>query len=80
MVNHVRPIVWDQLFAHKKWSKDYLRKLLLEKDEKFTALRIRPYFIKWRDTAKYLSKRFLKSKNLVNRRELDEKNISMNGH
>ena len=79
MVNHVRPIVWDQLFAHKKWAKDYLRKLLLEKDEKFTALRIRPYFIKWRDTAKYLSKRFLKSKNLVNRRELDEKNKKLLG-
>ena len=74
MVNHIRPEVWEQLFAQKKWAKEFLARLLMEKDPKFTALRIRPYFNKWRDTARHLSKRALKSKRLVNRRELDEKN------
>ena len=74
MVSHVRPIVWEELFGYKKWAKERLARLLLEKDKRFTFLRLRPWFNRWRDAAKFLSKRNLKSKRLVNKKELDEKN------
>ena len=70
MVSHVRPIVWEELFGYKKWAKERLARLLLEKDKRFTFLRLRPWFNRWRDAAKFLSKRNLKSKRLVNKKEL----------
>ena len=65
LVNHIRPIVWDELFSRKKLIKSTMKKLLETKDTKFTMLRIKPYFHRWYLIANFLRNRILKSKNLV---------------
>ena len=65
LVNHTRPIVWDELFSRTKLAKSTLRSLLERKDRRFTLLRIRPYFRKWNIIANFLRNRILKSRALV---------------
>ena len=65
LVNHVRPRVWDDLFSRKKLAKETLGNLLLRKDNRFSALRIRPYFLRWDAIANFLKRRILKSEKLV---------------
>ena len=74
LVRHVRPIVWEQLFAQSKWAKEFLGKLLQEKDPRYTALRIKPYFDKWKDNVNKLNQRNDKLKALLNIRDQNEKN------
>ena len=74
MVNHVRPIVWEELFAAQKWAREFLAKLLSEKDPKFSLVRAKGFFDKWRDNTKKIAQRNLRSKNLIHKKELDEKN------
>ncbi|MGL4948360.1 MAG: hypothetical protein ACRC42_03155, partial [Mycoplasma sp.] len=76
LVNHVRPIVFDELFAENKWAKEYFGNLLMERDERYTLLRIKPYFEKWRYITDWLKKRNWRSKKLVDKRELDEDNLN----
>ena len=72
LVNHVRPRVWDDLFSRKKLIKDTLSNLLLTKDKRFSALRIRPYFMRWDAIANFLKRRILKSEKLVIKKGDDE--------
>ena len=72
LVNHTRPIVWDELFSRTKLAKKTLRNLLEKNDRKFTLLRIKPYFHKWNIIANFLRNRILKSKNLVIRKGDEE--------
>ncbi|MGL4948124.1 MAG: hypothetical protein ACRC42_01935, partial [Mycoplasma sp.] len=72
LIGHVRPIVWEELFAQSKWAKDRISRILIEKDHRFTYLRIRPYFEKWKAVNDLLKKRNWRSKNWVDKRELDE--------
>ena len=72
LVNHVRPQVWDDLFSRRKLAKETLSNLLLRKDKRFTALRIRPYFMRWDAIANFLKRRILKSEKLVIKKGDDE--------
>ena len=65
LVNHVRPRVWDDLFSRKKLAKETLSNLLTRKDKRFSALRLRPYFMRWDAIANFLKRRILKSEKLV---------------
>ena len=65
LVNHTRPLVWDDLFSRAKIAKATMKKLLERNDTKYTLLRIKPYFHKWKIIANFLRNRILKSKTLV---------------
>ena len=65
LVNHTRPMVWDELFSRAKIAKSTMKKLLERNDTKYTLLRIKPYFHKWKIIANFLKNRILKSKALV---------------
>ena len=65
LVRHVRPMVWDELFSRKKLAKETLFNLLTKKDKRFSALRLRPYFMRWDAIANFLKRRILKSEKLV---------------
>ena len=65
LVNHIRPKVWDEFFSRKKLLKEAMGKLLAKNDKRYTALRIRPYFMRWDAIANFLKRRILKSEKLV---------------
>ena len=65
LVNHTRPMVWDELFSRAKIAKSTMKKLLERNDTKYTLLRIKPYFHKWKIIANFLKNRIIKSKTLV---------------
>ena len=77
LVNYVRPIVFDELFSKNKLIKDKLRELLLRYDSRFTILRIRPYFLKWKNTSDVLSNRILKSKELFYKKLKKENKLTL---
>ena len=64
LVNHVRPYVFGELFSKNRLIKDILGQLLEKYDRRFTYLRLRPYFLKWKYSSDYLSQRLKKSKDL----------------
>ncbi|MCQ2815840.1 MAG: hypothetical protein MJ252_01105 [archaeon] len=72
MTNHIRPEVFDKLFGRKKWLAAAMRKLM-KNDPRYTALRIRPYMLKWKENAKKVSKRNLRSAKIVNRKSEKDK-------
>ena len=72
LVNHIRPKVWDEFFSRKKLLKEALGKLLAKNDRRYTALRIRPYFMRWDAIANFLKRRILKSEKLVIKKGDDE--------
>ena len=72
LVNHVRPQVWNDLFSHRKLAKETLSNLLLKKDKRYSALRIRPYFMRWDAISNFLKRRILKSEKLVIKKGDDE--------
>ena len=72
LVNHVRPKVWDEFFSRKKLLKEAMGKLLAKNDKRYTALRIRPYFMRWDAIANFLKRRILKSEKLVLKKGDDE--------
>ena len=72
LVNHVRPQVWDDLFSRRKLAKETLSNLLLKKDKRYSALRIRPYFMSWDAISNFLKRRILKSEKLVIKKGDDE--------
>ena len=57
LVNHTRPLVWDDLFSRSKLAKSTMKKLLERNDTKYTLLRIKPYFHKWKIIANFLRNR-----------------------
>lgn len=65
LVRHVREEVWDDLFSRSKLAKETLGSLLTRKDKRFSALRLRPYFMRWDAIANFLKRRILKSEKLV---------------
>ena len=68
LVNHTRPIVWNELFSRAKLAKKTLRNLLEKNDNKFTMLIIRPYFHRWNIIANFLRNKIVKLKHLVIRK------------
>ncbi len=72
LVRHVRPIVWDQLFAQKKWARAGLEKLLAKNDRKYSLLRAKEYLLRWRDSTNLMKERFLAGRELVYKREKNE--------
>ena len=72
LVNHARPLVWDELFSRTKLAKKTIKKLLEKNDTKYTLLRIKPYFHKWHIIANFLRNRILKSKTLVVKKATEE--------
>ena len=77
LVNHVRPRVFDELFSKNKLIKDTLRELLMKHDNKFTLLRIKPYFMKWKNISQFLKNRILKSKDLLKKKEQKENKLTI---
>ena len=77
LVNHVRPMVFDELFSKNKLIKDKLRDLLINYDNKFTLLRIKPYFLKWKNISEVLTNRILKSKDLLRKKEKKENKLTI---
>ena len=75
MVNHIRPYVFNELFSKKMLIKDTLAALLEKYDDKFTLMRLKPYFLKWKYSSEYLSQRILKSQILVEKKEYKEKKL-----
>ena len=77
LVNHTRPIVWDELFSRTKLQKSTMSKLLEQNDHKFTMIRMKPYFKRWNIISNFLRNRILKSKALVIKKgdEVQRKNI-----
>ena len=59
LVNHVRPYVFNELFSKNKLIKDILGELLTKYDRRFTLLRLRPYFLKWKNSSDFLSQRIM---------------------
>ena len=72
LVNYVRPQVWDDLFSCRKLVKETLSNLLLKNDKRYSALRIRPYFMRWDAISNFLKRRILKSEKLVIKKGDDE--------
>ena len=60
------------LSERKKLLKEALGKLLAKNDRRYTALRIRPYFMRWDAIANFLKRRILKSEKLVIKKGDDE--------
>ena len=77
LVNHVRPYVFGELFSKNKLIKDILGELLEKYDRRFTLLRLRPYFLKWKNTSDFLTQRITKSKDLVNRKVDNESKLTL---
>ena len=77
LVNHVRPYVFDELFSKNKLIKDILRALLMKYDERFTYLRLRPYFLKWKNNSDVLSNRILNCKELFEKKERNENKLAI---
>ena len=72
LVNYVRPQVWDDLFSCRKLAKETLSNLLLKDDIRYSALRIRPYFIRRDGISNFLKRRILKRDKLVIKKGDDE--------
>ena len=77
LVNHVRPYVFGELFSKNKLIKDILGELLMKYDRRFTLLRIRPYFLKWKNSSDFLSQRIMKSKDLFNKKVENENKLTL---
>ena len=77
LVNHVRPYVFGELFSKNRLIKDILGQLLEKYDRRFTLLRIRPYFLKWKNSSDYLSQRLLISKDLLNKKADKENKLTL---
>ena len=77
LVNHVRPYVFGELFSKNKLIKDILGELLEKYDRRFTLLRLKPYFLRWKNSSDFLSQRLLKSKDLLNKRMDNENKLSL---
>ena len=75
LVNHIRPYVFGELFSKNKLIKETLYTLLSKYDEKFTLIRLKPYFLKWKNTSQLLSQRMQKSQNLLERKEYNEQKL-----
>ena len=71
LVNHVRPYVWQKLFGEKKWAKEALANLLIEKDRRFSILRARTIFDKWYNIINLMNKKMNKGRGLVEIRKKD---------
>ena len=76
-VHRYRHDFWDKLILQKPKGKDYLRKLIEKMNPRLTALRLKPYFEKWKKAAKFLNKRGLKTKRLVMKRKKNEKSLKL---
>ncbi len=77
LVNHVRPYVFGELFSKNRLTKDILGQLLEKYDRRFTYLRLRPYFLKWKYSSDYLSQRLKKSKDLFNKKADNENKLAL---
>ncbi len=77
LVNHVRPYVFNELFSKNKLIKDILGELLTKYDRRFTLLRLRPYFLKWKNSSDFLSQRIMKSKDLFNKKVDNENKLTL---
>ena len=77
LVNHVRPYVFGELFSKNKLIKDVFGELLKKYDKRFTLLRIRPYFLKWKNSSDFLSQRILKSKDLFKKKVDNESKLTL---
>ena len=75
LVNHVRPYVFGELFSKNKLIKDIFGELLTKYDKKFTLMRLRPYFLKWKNASYFLSQRVIKSQNIIEKKEYNEQKL-----
>ena len=71
LVSNIRPYVWQKLFGEKKWAKEALANLLIEKDRKLSLLRARNFFEKWRNNIHLMNKKELKGRSLIDFRTRD---------
>ena len=76
LVNHVRPIVFNELFSKNKLIKDILRDLLLKYEEKMDYLRVQSNFLKWKNASDILTKRISISKELLFKKEKNENKLT----
>ena len=73
LVNHVRPEIWELFFSKKIIQKESLSELLSKNDKRYTALRIRPYFMKWYKNVDLIKSRILKCEKLLTKKDKEEK-------
>jgi hypothetical protein len=69
LVNHVRPEIWELFFSKKIIQKESLSELLSKNDKRYTALRIRPYFMKWYKNVDLIKSRILKCEKLLTKKD-----------
>ena len=77
LVNHVRPIVFDELFSRNRLIKDILKDLILKYDRRYDLLRLKYYFLKWRENSDFLKRRQSIYKDLLKKKEQNESNLSI---
>ena len=77
LVNHIRPMVFDELFSKNKLIKEILGNLLMKYDDKLALLRLKHYFLKWKNSSDVLTNRILKSRELFNKKEKNENKLSI---
>ena len=68
----IKALVWDDIFSRTKLAKATMKRLLGKNDRKYTLLRIKPYFHKWRIISNFIRNRILKSKDLVIKKAKEE--------
>ena len=73
LINHIKPYVWQKLFGGKKWAKEALANLLIEKDRRFSLLRSRFVIERWKDNNNFMNKKIFKGRKMVNIRYNDHK-------
>ena len=71
LISHIRPYVWQKLFGGKKWAKEALANLLIEKDWRFSLLRSRFVIERWKENNDFMNKKIFKGRKMVNIRYND---------
>ena len=71
LISHIRPYVWQKIFGGKKWAKEALANLLIEKDWRFSLLRARFVIERWRDNNDFMNQKIFKGRKMVNIRYND---------
>ena len=77
LVNNVRPYVFNELFSKNKLIKDTFGGLLTKYDRKFTLLRLKPYFLKWKNSSECLSQRIVNCKDLFDKKVDNENKLNI---
>ena len=77
LVKHTRPYVFGKIFSKKLLIKEKLMKLLSDYEEKLKYLKLKEYFLRWKNSSDIISQRIEKGKNLIDIKENVTNKISL---